>query len=292
RSRGDQFAQRNDLVGVEGHANCGSRVGREHLGHPLHELAIAIEMALHLDHQRHAAGHEGAEIRQRHHALGGVLEVDGLQFCRGLCRQCPAALGEAAELVVMMHHRLAVGSELDIAFDGEIPRDRGFRRGRHVLDDAARNIMQAAMSDRPRRQPIWSTHALVLQDISNRPSTSTAASAGSEATPTVVRAWRPLSPNTATIRSEAPFSTFGPSRKSGAELMKPPSRTTRMTLSRSPSAALTCASRLMPQPRAAACPCSMVTPPPSLPLAISLPSASKQTWPDTNSRFPVRTKPT
>ena len=80
------------------------------------------------------------------------------------------------------------------------------------------------------------------------PSTSTAASAGSEATPTVVRAWRPLSPKAATIRSEAPFSTLGPSRKSGAELMKPPSRTTRTTLSRSPSAALICASRLIAQP--------------------------------------------
>jgi len=54
----------------------------------------------------------------------------------------------------------------------------------------------------------------------------------------VVRAWRPLSPNAATIRSEAPLSTFGPSRKSGAELTKPPSRTTRTTLSRSPRAAL------------------------------------------------------
>ena len=43
----------------------------------------------------------------------------------------------------------------------------------------------------------------------------------------VVRACRPLSPKAATIRSEAPFITFGPSRKPGAELMKPPSRTTR-----------------------------------------------------------------
>ena len=37
----------------------------------------------------------------------------------------------------------------------------------------------------------------------------------------MVRAWRPLSPKAATIRSEVPLSTLGPSRKSGAELMKP-----------------------------------------------------------------------
>jgi len=48
-----------------------------------------------------------------------------------------------------------------------------------------------------------------------------------------------------------------------------PSRTTRTTLSRSPVAALICANRLMAQPRAAALPCSTVTPAPSLPLAIS-----------------------
>src|SRR5712671_2389723 len=106
--------------------------------------------------------------------------------------------------------------------------------------------MQAAMGDRPRRQPVGGAH----QETSNTPSTSTAASDGSEATPTVVRAWRPLSPKAATIRSEAPLSTFGPSRKSGAELTNPPRRTTRTTLSRSPSAALICANRLMAQPRA------------------------------------------
>ena len=65
------------------------------------------------------------------------------------------------------------------------------------------------------------------------------------------RAWRPLSPKTSTIRSDAPFITFGPSVKPGAELMKPPRRTTRTTLSRSPSAALSCASRLIAQARAA-----------------------------------------
>ena len=46
------------------------------------------------------------------------------------------------------------------------------------------------------------------------PSTSTAASAGRTATPMVVRAWRPRSPKAATIRSEAPFITFGTSMKS------------------------------------------------------------------------------
>ena len=42
-------------------------------------------------------------------------------------------------------------------------------------------------------------------------STSIAAPAGSEATLTAARAWRPASPNTATIRSDAPFTHFGAS---------------------------------------------------------------------------------
>src|ERR1700693_4769700 len=47
------------------------------------------------------------------------------------------------------------------------------------------------------------------------PSTSTAASAGSEATPTVVRAWRPLSPKAATIRGEGAVGPLGPVKKVG-----------------------------------------------------------------------------
>ena len=109
---------------------------------------------------------------------------------------------------------------------------------------------------------------------------------GSAATPTVVRACRPLSPNAATIRSDAPFMTFGTVEESRAELMKPPSRTTRATLSRSPSAALSCASRLIAQARAAFWPSSTDTPRAELALGDELALASRQSWPETNSRVP------
>src|SRR5207302_8235642 len=113
--------------------------------------------------------------------------------------------------------------------------DRGANRAHSVFDRTMRGVMQGAMGDRPRREPIqrgrhierrhfW---AVPDQETSNKPSTSTAASAGSAATPTVDRACLPFSPNTATMRSEAPFITFGPSPKPTAEFMNPPSRTTR-----------------------------------------------------------------
>src|SRR5262245_30624165 len=138
----------------------------------------------------------------------------------------------------MMHHCLAVGGDLQVDFDAVVAVDRGGNRGRSVLDDAVLRVVQAAMGDRTCNQPIEIGHGhAARQETSNRPSTSTEESAGNTETPTVVRACLPLSPNAATIRSEAPFMTLGPSRKFGSELMKPPSLTTRITLSRSPSAA-------------------------------------------------------
>ena len=61
----------------------------------------------------------------------------------------------------------------------------------------------------------WKANGRPNQPISNMPSTSTAASAGREGTPIVLRAWRPASPNTATARSEAPFITCACWVKSG-----------------------------------------------------------------------------
>jgi hypothetical protein len=64
----------------------------------------------------------------------------------------------------MMDHGLAVGGELNIAFDGEVAVDGGERGARHVFDDAARAIVQATMGHRPRRQPVGRAH-LRLRDL-------------------------------------------------------------------------------------------------------------------------------
>src|SRR5829696_3344794 len=110
--------------------------------------------------------------------------------------------------MVVKHDRLAVGRVLHVALDGVAARDGGLGGGERVLEDAAGAIVQPAMGDWCRDQPVRRAHS-----TSNIPSTSTAQSIGSSATPTVVRACRPLSPNTATIRSEAPFITVGTAAK-------------------------------------------------------------------------------
>jgi len=66
----------------------------------------------------------------------------------------------------MMHHRLTIGGELNIAFDAEIARYRGLRCARHILDDAAGAVRAAAMGHRPRRQPVGRAHLTVrLRDL-------------------------------------------------------------------------------------------------------------------------------
>src|SRR5262245_51061513 len=126
----------------------------------------------------------------------------------------------------MVDHCLAVGRDLHIALDRVVSHDGGAKCRRRILNDASRGVVQSAVSDRSCGQPV--RHG-GTQLTSNSPSTSTAESSGSTGTPTVVRAWRPLSPKAATIRSDAPFITLGPSRNVGIELMKPPRRITRTT---------------------------------------------------------------
>src|SRR5215208_1363867 len=300
RQAGCQIPHRLHLVRIERHYGDRTGIGLEHLRHPARQPRVTVEMALELDENSDAPADQAEKIAQGHHPVRGLLEAHEFEMGGRHGVQAAFSVGNPAERRVMIDHRLAVGSDVQVDFDRVVGVNGGRHGRRRVLDDAARLVVHAAMRDRPRDQPVEPGHnellcgraTLLPYATSNEPSTSTAASSGSTATPTVVRAWRPLSAKAVTMRSEAPFITLGPSRKSGAELMKPPSRTTRTTLSRSPSAALTWARRLTAQVRAARWPSSTDTPAPSLPLAISFPSTSRQSWPDTTSRFPVRTKPT
>src|SRR5579872_6730881 len=127
---------------------------------------------------------------------------------------------------------------------------------------------------------------LGAQPSSNMPSTSTATPPGNDATPTAARACFPASPNISTMTSEAPLTTCGISVKSGVQLTKPPSRSTRRMRSRSPpAAARACANTLSAQSRAACLPSSMPIPAPSLPTWRNCPF-EVHNWPATMTRLP------
>ena len=73
-------------------------------------------------------------------------------IARGIVENMPAAAQAAID------GNFAIGGQLDVAFDGKVCRDRGVCGARHVLDNATRGIMQAAMGDRPFGQPVWRAH--------------------------------------------------------------------------------------------------------------------------------------
>ena len=77
-----------------------------------------------------------------------ALNATRLSSDAGIASSRPVAVGEAAERVVVMHHRLAVGADLQIAFDRVVAGDRGLEGGRRVLDHAVCGVMQAPVGDR------------------------------------------------------------------------------------------------------------------------------------------------
>jgi hypothetical protein len=96
-------------------------------------------------------------------------------------------------------------------------------------------------------------------------SISTHAPNGTCATLTALRAWMPRSPNTWTSSSDAASATRWGSVKFGAPLAMTKSFTTRRTLSRSPTAALSTASNSIATPRAATLPSSRLIYSPTFP---------------------------
>ena len=122
--------------------------------------------------------------------------------------------------------------------------------------------MKSAVSNRKLHQPIGHAH----QATSNMASISIAAFRGSWATPTVVRAWRPLSPRIATIKSEAPFITAGKLEKDGKQFTNPPSLKHRTIRVKSWVAFWACARRLIAHSREAPYPSFSDTLSPSLPV--------------------------
>ena len=141
----------------------------------------------------------------RSDAFAAVTQRERLQLGDAPVGERAARARQAAQNVVVKHHRLTVAAELNVAFDGESAGDRRFGGADRVFGQAFGRVVETAMGDRPRGQPGRRAHGA----ISNSASTSAIDPSGRKATPTVVRAWRPRSPNAAAIRSDAPFIACG-----------------------------------------------------------------------------------
>ena len=98
--------------------------------------AVAVETAFELQHQRRAAAHDIAQFTERHDAVGAGLEADRLDLgCRHGVEPA-AALGQPVERIIVMHHRLAVGGDLQIGLDA-VTAGNGSRRARWAGGGAA-----------------------------------------------------------------------------------------------------------------------------------------------------------
>ncbi len=221
RQRRCDLPERFDHRRIERHRRDRAGIAGKHIGDAPHQQPVAVEMALELQQQGRTAGHEIAQFAQRQDAVGRRLEADRLDRGGVHIGKPAAAVGQAAERIVVMHHGLAIGAELQIGLDAVIAGD-GRREGRRgVLDRAAGGIMQSAMRNRSRGEPAeigqlcHLENALDLDCGVGRQRRDADGGAGMAA----------LVAEHFDHQSEAPFITFGPSVKPGAELMKPPSRT-------------------------------------------------------------------
>jgi multiple sugar transport system ATP-binding protein len=103
-------------------------------------------------------------------------------------------------------------------------------------------------------------------------STSTGVPRGSAATPMAERACAPAAPRTSSSSCEAPSATCGCCTNSPVQAMYTVSLTSRVTASRLPAAACSCASTFTAHARAASCPAARSTSAPSRPVATRCPS--------------------
>ena len=130
------IAQVCDLARLERHHRGVPAVAGQHIGGAGGKPPVARARAFQLDEHRRSAGHEVAQFTKRDHAVRGSLELDALELGGCHCIQSAGSFGEPAQRVVVVHHRLAIAADLQIAFDPIISGDGGGECRHRVLDDA------------------------------------------------------------------------------------------------------------------------------------------------------------
>ena len=159
-------------------------IGRRASRHALRQPQIAIEAALDLADQRRHGADQRQELGQGGDQIAAA-QPHAPQFLRREGVDAAGVTGQPLQREIVEDDGLPIFRQLHVAFDGEGLRDGRAGGADAVLDcPPGPAIMQAAMGDGARGEPV----GRVNHSNSNMASTSTEASRGSSATPTVVRA--------------------------------------------------------------------------------------------------------
>ena len=146
--------QQRELRRIERHRSRRAAIAGEHGRDPERQALIAVEPALHFQEQRHAPGNEVAKLAERHHALRAAAKSDVLERRYGHLVEPVGAFGQPAELGVMVDHGLAIGADLQVGLDAVIGYQRRAHGAGGVFDHTVGGVVQSAMSERPRGQPV------------------------------------------------------------------------------------------------------------------------------------------
>ena len=183
----------------------GTAIAFENLKCARGKALVAVPVGLDLDDERHLSLHLCEKLAKGLHAVQRTPDGEPLHVCHREVLHHATAFGEALEVVVVEHHGLAITRQLQVAFDGVAAGNGAREGGGGVLHDPARDVMQSAVRDGSRGDE----GRALRHSTSTMASTSVEMPIGSDGEATAERAWRPLSPNTSTIRSDAPLMTLG-----------------------------------------------------------------------------------
>src|SRR4249919_834071 len=106
-----------DQFRIKGHKCGGSAIGGKDISYPRQEPAITGEVTLELQKQSGSTGYQIEQFTEYKNAIGRRLELDTLDLRRAQFGKAPRTLGQSTECIIVMHHGLAVGADLQICFD-------------------------------------------------------------------------------------------------------------------------------------------------------------------------------
>ncbi len=146
--------QPGNLARIERHRRRRAAITGKYRADTCGKSAVPVKAAFELDQHGDAAVDEIAQLAEGQHALVAAAERHALELGGAQPIEPALTLSEPAEHVVVMDHGLAVGAGLDVDLYAVICGDGRADGAGAVLDQAMSCVMQAAVSDGPRGEPV------------------------------------------------------------------------------------------------------------------------------------------